>query len=238
MIDSLVYTVRDTLAYVDRAEVLQLYKDLAESQSAHFTIIVTVISVVFAVVVGATWWWNYMGAKSQIHEEVTSSVSQLDRKFSDLQDILHKSITEKVSLEFSEGIGDFSAKIDEMLQKYENRLNDIQSDVDDKVTAQQAELSRLFALHCDSTKSYYNAFTWWFKAFTLYHKIDHGEFCQIAAKAALESLEKMEKKDAKKEPLTEYVKLIEQEIPDILKSERDSMIKRISFLVDENKPEK
>ena len=47
----------------------------------------------------------------------------------------------------------------------------------------------------------------------------------------------MEKKDVKQEPLTEYVKLIEQEIPDILKSERDSMIKRISFLVDVNKPE-
>lgn len=242
MSDSLISTIRDTTSYVLRSDVVDFYKDLADAQSAQFTILISVIGVIFAVVVGATWWWNYKGAKSQISEEILSNINILDTKFDEfkksvvesLDDIIEKRINEHLD----KSITDFTNRTDDILKEHEDKLNTFQKEVDDRINGQQAELCRVFAVHCDSTKSYYNAFTWWFYAFQYYYDLGNGEFTQISIKAALQALNNLEKKDVKKDDLSEYIRQIQENVPDILKSEKDEMISRIKVLSEpDNKTE-
>lgn len=241
MTDSLQNVVKDTTEYILRSDVMDFYKDLAEMQSTQFTILVAVIGVVFAAVVGATWWWNYKGAKSQISEEIKSSTTnlqnmydELEIKFNGFKEDLQKSVSEQIERSvtqiFNDGIADFDGKVDDIIKKNEEKLLSFQKDVDNRITDQQAELSRVFALHCNSKKSYYNGFAWWIKAAKLYNEVKNGEFTQIAVRAALNSLKKVEKKSVKPDALKEYIQEVKNTIPDYLKSERDEIIKLINEL--------
>lgn len=236
MPDSLYSIIRDTTSYILRTDVVSFYKDLADAQSTQFTIIISVIGVIFAVVVGATWWWNYKGAKSQISEEILSNINILDTRFDEFKscvnDSLNDIVEKKINEHLEKSITDFTKRTDDILKDHEANLSTFQNDVDNRINAQQAELCRVFAVHCDSTKSYYNAFTWWFSAFKFYHGLDNGEFTQISIRAALQALNNLEKKDVKKDNLSDYIQQIKDNVPDILKSERDEMINRIKVLTE------
>lgn len=239
MKDSLIYAVRDSSSYILKADVLDFYKDLANAQSTQFTILITVISVIFAIIMLATCWWNYRGAKSQISEEITLGIKDVETKFNSFKDDINQSLENMIdatlNTRLNESIKDFNNKIDEILLQQEKKLSDFQKDIDNKTSGQQAELSRVFAVHCESSKLYYNAFTWWFSAAVLYNELQNGEFTQIAVKASLESLKNIEQSDLDVEELTGYVQQVKDNVPDVLKAERDEMIKRIEELIQSKK---
>lgn len=237
MLDSSISIIRDTTSYLLRTDVVDFYKDLAETQSTQFTILIGVIGVIFTVVVGATWWWNYKGAKSQISEEILSNKTLLDNQFDEFKNSVRVSLDDKIEkridAHLDESISEFTKKTDKALKDYEDKLMAFQNDMNKRIKAQQAELCRVYAVHCDSTKSYYNAFTWWFSAFKYYNDLGNGEFTQISIKAALAALRNLEKKDVKKEDLSSYIKQIMDTVPDILSSEREEMISQIKTLTEQ-----
>lgn len=233
------FSILNAALVMDNEELIDFYKDLAATQSNQFTILVTVIGVVFTVVVGATWWWNYRGAKSQINDDMNAArndfsqlMSEMEVKFNSfktemqesMNDMIEKSIDSHLSLKLTE----YTEQIERIDKKNEEKLNDFQDTVNRKITAQQAELNRVFALHCKSVKAYYNAFIWWLDAFELYNNIDDGKLAQISIKAAIKALKQVKKEDVTdKEELTSYADRIKNIVPDILSSERKELLELI-----------
>lgn len=239
----LISSVQDTVSFINQCELTDFYKDIASVQSTQFTVLVTVISVVFTVVVGATWWFNYRAAKSQITEEINVAVNEIEKKYlevenkfkslqEDLVDTINEEIEAKIEASMSESLGVYSERIDKIDKSNEEKLNEFQENVNNKITHQQAELARVFALHCNSNKSYFNAFTWWVSAAEYYHSTDNGEFTQITVMAALDAVNKIEKKEVDKDKLSSYGQRIKDNIPDILASEKKKILKKIDELCD------
>ncbi len=230
--------VNDTTSYIAKGD---FYKDIASAQSAQFTVIVAVVSVVFAAVIGATWWWNYKGAKAQINDEMNVTKAEihklsteLDEKFiafkQEIHALIDKKVEESIDEHLSQKLADYTEQIELIGKKNEDQLNDFQETINKKITEQRAELSRVFALHCNSTSSFYSSFTWWVKAFELYNEVEKGEFAQLSIKSALAALKKVKKEDFKKDDLLLYNERIKNGIPDILASERRELLKLLETL--------
>lgn len=237
----LLSVVNDTTSYIAKGDLVDFYKDIASAQSTQFTIIVAVVSVVFTVVIGATWWWNYKGAKAQINEEMNTATAEIqklsaevDVKFNAFKQEIHalidKKIADSIDENLSQKLADYTEQIELIDKKNEDKLNDFQETINNTITKQRAELSRVFALQCESTSSFYNSFTWWVQAFELYNEVEMGEVAQISIKSALEALKKVKKEDVKKDDLSSYIERIKSGVPDILYSERKELLKLLESL--------
>ena len=71
--------VIDSVEYVRSSDVSAFYADLADKQSTQFTILISVLCGIIVIVIGATWWWNYIGAKQQIKDEIENLKASLVR---------------------------------------------------------------------------------------------------------------------------------------------------------------
>ena len=71
--------VIDSVKYVRSSDVSAFYADLADKQATQFTILISVLCGIIVIVIGATWWWNYRGAKQQIKDEVDNLKMSLVR---------------------------------------------------------------------------------------------------------------------------------------------------------------
>lgn len=233
--------VSDTTSYIVKGELAEFYRDIANVQSNQFTIIVAVIGVVFTVVIGATWWWNYMGAKSQINDEMSGvktdirkSIEGVEAKFDafkqEIYELIDQKIEASIDAHLSQKLVEYTEQISRIDQKNESQLNDFQKTVNVKITEQRAELSRVFALHCEANSSFYNSFTWWVQAFELYKEVDKGELAQISINSALSVLVNVKKEDVKVGDLPNYIERIKNGVPDILSSERKELLELLENL--------
>ena len=237
----LLSVVNDTTSYIAKGDLVDFYKDIASAQSTQFTIIIAVIGVVFTVVIGATWWWNYKGAKAQINEEMNTATAEIqklsaevDVKFNAFKQEIHalidKKIADSIDEHLSQKLADYTEQIELIDKKNEDKLNDFQETINNTITKQRAELSRVFALQCNSTSLFYNSFTWWVQAFELYNEIEIGDLAQISIKSALIALKKVKKEDVKKDDLSSYIERIKSGVPDILYSERKELLELLESL--------
>ena len=241
MIELLITAVNDTLSFVPREELLGFYKDMASAQSTQFTILLTVILSVFTAVIGATWWWNYKGAKSQINDEMNVAMDDI-QKFSDevqanfdsfkleIQEQIRVMTEEAIDSHMSIKLAEYAKQIEYIDSKNVEQLNEFQEKVNNKITEHQAELARVFALHCDSIKAFYNAFSWWLSAFEWYNKINEGNLAQVSIKAALTALSNVKKEHVNKEDLDGYVARVRDNVPDILSAERKEILSLLEKL--------
>jgi len=180
MLDSLLLmteVVRDTISVLRTDQVVDFYQDMMDKQASQFTILISVLCGVFACITFVTLWWNYKGAKQQIAEEGENNKRAFQRLF--------KTTTSKME----ENLKDqFKEEARVVSEKIHHELDDYKKSMSQTIDLQQAELSRVFALHCDSTQSYFNASTWWYAAARLYHLNDNDSFAQISVNSALDSL--------------------------------------------------
>lgn len=210
MLDSIIMMteiVRDTISVVRTDQIAEFYEDMMDKQATQFTILISVLCAVVACITFVTLWWNIKGAKQQIAEETENSKRAFQRLF--------KSTTSKMEENLNAQLKEEAKLLSEDIHK---DLNEYKKTMSQTIDLQQAELSRVFALHCDSMKSYFNATTWWYAAARLYHLNGNDCFAQIAVNSAVDSLRQF--KDSKN-PLDdeEYEKL-------------DTIISDVSFLPD------
>lgn len=171
----------DTVEVIDVKSVVDFYDTLLESQSNQFTIMITVICGVVAFIVGITWWWNVKGAKQQIREESDNNKRSFQRLFKSSTMAMEKSLEESIE-----------KKMDAYSKTIHNELENYKNATTKTINAHNAELNRVFALHCDSTKSYFTASTWWCAAARLYNETGNEQFTQISINAAQKSLSQAE----------------------------------------------
>jgi hypothetical protein len=64
--------ILNTNDLLTKSEIIEFYKHIAEQQSYNYTNLITVILGLSVLLVGSTWFWNFVLAKKQINSEITS----------------------------------------------------------------------------------------------------------------------------------------------------------------------
>lgn len=174
----------DSLRVLDTNQVVEFYSDLMDKQASQFTILISVLCGIVVLIIGATWWWNYRGAKQQILEETDKQRDTIKRLFKRstvrMEEDLQKLIEKKMSA--------FSGTLH---KEFEENKESVSKDI----KKQQAELSRVFALHCQSTDAPFASSAWWYTAAKLYNECGVQHFCQISVNSGLEALRETVKKN-------------------------------------------
>ncbi len=187
LMDSLFVSVipKDSLSVMDASQVAAFYADLLDQQQAQFNIFHVAIGIIFATALGLTWWWNYRGAKQKIIEEMENNREAMLRLF--------RVSTGKMEGGFSESI---KKEMDTFSNSLHKEFDEYKELVSKDIKHQQAELSRVFALHCQSTDSPFASAAWWFKAAYLYNECDVKHFCQVSVNAGVDALKETVRKNA------------------------------------------
>ncbi len=217
MITDHLYSVADTLKYIEAEQVAAFYADMMEKQQAQFNILLVAIGVIVASVLGATWWWNYRGSKAQITEEIQSGLKKYQRLFNS-----HKSSTESfIKSEIDKQLQERIKSLSESLKK---ESDSYKSTITHESYALNGNLCRVFALHCTSTGDYFNGAVWWLAAFEKYLAVNDGEFQQIALEAYVSALENCYSQETISEDQQDSLSGVEERtagIPDVFTSQRN-----------------
>lgn len=171
----------DTVEVIDVKSVVDFYETLLESQSNQYSNLIIAILTIMGAILGITFWWNIRGAKQQIKQESDKNKQSFQRFFKSSTTSMEKSLEESIE-----------KKMDAYSKTIHNELEDYKNATTKTINAHNAELNRVFALHCDSTKSYFTASTWWCAAARLYNETGNEQFTQISINAAQKSLSQAE----------------------------------------------
>ncbi|MBL0316802.1 MAG: hypothetical protein IPP69_13975 [Flavobacteriales bacterium] len=120
---------------MEETKIVEFYKTLLENQSSNYSILITAFIALTAILVGSTWLWNFLVAKNQIKNAVLTQV---------------KSVEQSLNKKYDKVIED---KVKELEDKY-----------DRKMLTTEADLARIFAIHCENTNDIQNAIDWWASA--------------------------------------------------------------------------
>ncbi len=239
--------VIDSVEYIRSSDVSTFYADLADKQATQFTILISIICGIVVFIIGATWWWNYRGAKQQISEEISMNKETLMRLFRQqakkVNDILHnyeqkhkndkvelqKSINNQIDKKTKHSQHTLKESFDSFEKSQKEELEKSLKSVEKQIKQDQAELSRIFALHCASTNSHYNAVTWWLAAAKLYKETDNDYFLGIAIRA-IEDLLNQIKSSEDNADWDDLIEKVEEVTPDIMRIEKDKIIKKMKEL--------
>lgn len=117
---------------MEEAKIVEFYKTLLENQSSNYSTLITAFIALTALLVGSTWLWNFLVAKNQIKNAVISQVKSIEQSL--------------------------NTKYDKLI---ENKINELEGKYDKKMLSTEADLARIFAIHCENTEDIQNAIDWW-----------------------------------------------------------------------------
>lgn len=242
----------DSVEYIKKSDVLQFYSDIADKQATQFTILISVLCGIVVILLGATWWWNYRAAKQQIKDdintekevltrllrsrlnEINKSIEKQQNDFKNQKGIFQKSINNQIDAKYNQ----LNSELKEEVDKYSKELNEIitkhKDNVEKQFKEEQANLSRLFALHCDFTNSNYIASTWWLSAAEKYKDIGNEYalgVCIQGMKTALEKCKESELDIVDIEDLQSQIAQVNNIVPDIIKTEKESIVEKLNEFI-------
>ena len=221
--------VKDTVSVIDASSVSSFYSDIINKQQGSFNIFLVAVGIIFATVIGATWWWNYKGSKAQISEEIQTGLKKYQRLFSAHNASVGKLVDERVEKRMKS----LMDTVNKDLEDFKDRI-----ELDNKT--QNADLCRVFALHCSTEKSYFYSARWWMSAFECYDTINKGKFEQIAIDAFVTALGSSFKSEMLSESQMELSPDLEKrinKIPDIYTDQRNKAKKLLSQIESKTKKE-
>ena len=245
--------VIDTVEYILKSDVTAFYADMMEKQTNQFTIILTAIGIIFAVTVGATWWWNYKGAKQQISEEVNTAKQSLNKLFNankngiekelkkyenqfngfkgSLQKSVNIQIDEAIKAGFEKYLEEFNKKVSEIESKNTKQIEEIKQSTLKESYSQTASTSRIFALYCSSNKRYLSSISWWINALKHYALSGNerwvGKSCE-GLRSILEETDLSKINESTEHNFAEDIKIIEKYVPLSRQTDRKYFIKRLN----------
>lgn len=190
----------------------EVYSNMVSYQSTQFTILIAALCGIVIVIVGATWFWNYKGAKIAIKTEVDNSMKPVRKLLNSYSASAKKMVKEEVQ-----------NAIEEQNKSFDEKFEMFKKSVDEDNRRSKAELYRIFALHCTSTNSYLIGAQWWFGAAELYQETNTSELVGISVNSAVEALSNSVASETIVEEDREKLEDIEEsinKIPDILSAKR------------------
>lgn len=219
--------IADSLSRI--MSVPEVYSNMVSYQSTQFTILISVLCGIVIIIVGATWFWNYKGAKIAIKSEVENAMKPVRKLLNTHSAGAKKMVEEEVR-----------KAIEEQNKSFEEKFEQYKKSVDEDNRLSKAELYRIFALHCTSTESYLIGAQWWLGASELYQETNTSEWVGISVNSAVEALSNSVASDTIVEEDKEKLDDIEEsinKIPDILigkKREAKRLLKQLKKKYEES----
>lgn len=209
------------------------YSDMIDKQQGQFNILLVAIGAIVAAVLTATWWWNYKASKAQITKEIQDGITKYQRLFT-----AHKSSTEKmISVEVEKRV---KVQMDALSTEMKEELEAYKRSITFNSKRMDANLCRVFALHCATDKDFFNSATWWLSAFEDYVEVKDGEFEQISIDAYVSALNSCSKNgtlsDDQKDSLND-LKERTSKIPDVFTDQRNKAKILLKVIEDKAKKE-
>ena len=247
--------VVDTVEYIKSTDVSAFYADLVDKQATQFQVLTYAILAILVIVVSATWWWNYRGAKQQIKEEIdnykTIQIRWIRQQGSNTNRILQeygqsyktdkaelqKSINNQIERKLTEATDNLKSSFESFEKSQKDELEKMKEQFENEIKQEQAELSRIFALHCASTNLSYNAVSWWLSAAKLYKETENNYFLSIAIRAAKDALYEI-KESPNEADWDDLMERTRDACPETLHQEREAMIKKMQEFKDKPKSTK
>lgn len=245
--------VNDTIEYMMRTDVIAFYSDLMDKQANQFTILISVVSAVFVIAIGATWWWNYNGAKQQIKDEVGASKQALNKLFQS-----HKNAVDAILKRYENNFNGFKgsfqksvnlqidSKLNAALVRETERLSKHMDEVDkhsmqeietlkqktlNDITQQKAELCRIFALYCNNVNAPLQSVTWWIEALRNYATVGNEEWVGRSCETIVRILDGLDVSKLDKdiyENIDDDIETINQYIPETRLSDKKNILKKLN----------
>jgi hypothetical protein len=179
-----------------KSEVTDFYKDLIDKQSDSYSNLITVLLSLMVILVGSTWLWNFIIAKNQIKNELTK-------------------ISEKIKKELRE----------ENLNSINQKYGELEQTVDKKLTENEANLARLYAVNCYNQGLHGHSVSWWITALGLYAKIDDHEFIRVSVDNILENIQKENwYSDHPEFDVSTAIENIQRIVPPVLSNEKTQIL--------------
>ena len=245
-IEQVKQVVMDSVEYVRSSDVSAFYADLADKQATQFTILISVLCGIIVIVIGATWWWNYRGAKQQIKDEIENLKASLVRMLrlqvrdfeKQLQAFNQKYDSDKIALEgatkefVEKELKDIEERLKGQIDTYEaehnKALSDLQKDTESEIKMDRAELSRLFALYTTSQKSYKASISWLLNAAKLYKELEKEEILGHVIRALRNNVKEVD--TISKEDVDSLIKDVKETIPPLMQTEKDEILSKLEEL--------
>ena len=200
----------DTVYVMDAGKVAAFYADMMEKQSNQFGTLMTVIVAVFTVLLGVSWWWNYLGMQKQVRTEVDTAKNVI-----------------------KDQVGTWEQQVKQELESFSTEKAKETSDMFRKeMKAHEADLDRLYGSSCLEGKNYIAGAEWLLTAFGLYMEMNKGHAMEVCLKAAINALKEGLDSETLDEDSLERIDGIAQRcemIPDIYhskKAEAKSLLKQ------------
>ena len=246
-IEQVKQVVIDSVEYVRSSDVSAFYADLADKQAIQFTILISVLCGIIVIVIGATWWWNYRGAKQQIKDEVdnlkTSLVRMLRLQVRDFEKqqqafnqrydtdkiTIEESLKKYVEKESKETEERLKGQIDNYEADQNKALSDLQKNTESKIKMDRAELSRLFALYNTSQENYMSSIPWLLNAAKLYKELEEEEILGHVIRALRDNIKEVET-FSKDKDIDRLIKDVKKTIPPLMQTEKDEILSKLEEL--------
>ena len=215
--------VNDTIEYLVKSDVVAFYSDMMEKQATSFTILISVMSAVFVAIIGATWWWNYKGAKQQIKEEIAIAKE-------DIQKECEKSNQEQLTTAREELQQSAERQLQDALTKQAADYEQYKNQTNDEITMQSAELARIFALFCYTTRDYIHSLQWWINALDSYAAIKNDYSVGMAIENIVILLKDLDHIDVTKAEMDidEYEAVVRESIPDFRYNDKQFILMKLN----------
>lgn len=245
--------VNDTIEYLVKSDVAAFYADMMDKQATQFTTLVAVICGVFAIAVGATWWWNYRGAKQQIKEEVGTAkqamyklykshqkavdelLKQYETEFNGFKDSIRQSIDTQIDAKTKTEVLAETEKLKEHMDEVDKHsmqeIDNLKNQMINDITSQKAELCRIFALYCNNVKAPLTSVTWWIEALKNYAIIKNEEWVGRACESIVNILKDVDLTKIKKgsyDNLDEDIETIKQYLPATRTSDKHIILDKLN----------
>lgn len=245
--------VNDTIEYLVKSDVVEFYTDMMDKQATQFGILIGVISGVFVLAIGATWWWNYNGAKQQIKDEVNTtkqalyklfknhqkavddSLKKYEENFNGFKGNLQKSVNQQIENGIIEAIAKESEKLnlhmDEVDKHSMQEIEALKTKTINDITGQRASLCRIFALYCKNINAPLTSISWWIKAMKNYALVQNEEWVGRTCESIVKQLKDIDITQLEKEHYENFdndIDTIQRYLPKTRHSDKQFILKKLS----------
>jgi hypothetical protein len=189
------------------------YKSLLEQVNSDHTIFVTVLLSIVVILLGATWWWNFLGADKRIKSEVNKQISKQLQKYNKI---------------FTDQVG----------EQVKLQINAFEQDL----LMVEGSAIRSIALQAKRDKHYKHSIYWFTKHLEIYLKLDRKYEQEIRNNVnwIITEIELLKKQDEATNATNlliykkEYIINIVSQLSDIIAIEKRKIL---AFIEDRNEVE-
>lgn len=179
---------------------IEVYKTILEQEISNNTIFITVLLGIVVMLLGATWWWNKIGATKEIKAEVEKIFDKEKKK---LQKELENEINEKT----------------------EKKIRDLKK----HLLFVEADVARSMAITSCKNKFYSYSVFWWAKLLKNSLEIDGSAGIRLGVDRLLQDLKQLKNGDEHENLQTiyqcEFVVETANKIPEVLEYEKREILK-------------